>query len=77
MLVGAILDRKRDERGPRAVVERFIRTLEEELIWLRDWDSADELRAAIATWLHHYLHHRPHQALNWQTPIERLAALAA
>lgn len=37
-----------------AVVERFIRTLEEELIWLRDWDSADELRAAIATWLHHY-----------------------
>jgi transposase InsO family protein len=56
-----------------AVVERFIRTLKEELIWLRDWDSADELRAAIATWLHHYLHHRPHQALNWQTPIERRA----
>jgi len=56
-----------------AVVERFIRTLKEELIWLRDWDSADELRAAIATWLDHYLHHRPHQALNWQTPIERRA----
>ena len=56
-----------------AVVERFIRTLKEELIWLRDWDSADELRAAIAVWLHHYLHHRPHQALNWQTPIERRA----
>jgi transposase InsO family protein len=56
-----------------AVVERFIRTLKEELIWLRDWDSADELRAAIATWLHHYLHHRPHQALKWQTPIERRA----
>lgn len=56
-----------------AVVERFIRTLKEELIWLRDWDSADELRAAIVTWLHHYLHHRPHQALNWQTPIERRA----
>lgn len=56
-----------------AVVERFIRTLKEELIWLRDWDSADELRAAIATWLHHYLHRRPHQALNWQTPMERRA----
>lgn len=56
-----------------AVVERFIRTLKEELIWLRDWDSADELRAAIATWLHHYLNHRPHQALNWQTPMERRA----
>lgn len=56
-----------------AVVERFIRTLKEELIWLRDWESADELHAAVATWLHHYLHHRPHQALNWQTPIERRA----
>lgn len=56
-----------------AVVERFIRTLKEELIWLRDWESADELRAAVATWLDHYHHHRPHQALNWQTPIERRA----
>jgi transposase InsO family protein len=56
-----------------AVAERFIRTLKEELIWLRDWESADELRAAIAVWLHHYLNHRPHQALNWQTPNERRA----
>jgi transposase InsO family protein len=56
-----------------AVVERFIRTLKEELIWLQDWDSADQLRVAIAAWLQHYLHHRPHQALNWQTPIERRA----
>lgn len=56
-----------------AVVERFIRTLKEELIWLRDWDSADELHAAVAAWLDHYLHHRPHQALNWQTPSERRA----
>jgi transposase InsO family protein len=56
-----------------AVVERFIRTLKEELIWLRDWNSADELRAAVATWLEHYHHQRPHQALNWQTPMERRA----
>jgi transposase InsO family protein len=56
-----------------AVVERFIRTLKEELIWLRDWDSADELRTAIASWLTHYLERRPHQALNWQTPNERRA----
>lgn len=56
-----------------AVVERFIRTLKEELIWLRDWESADELRVAIARWLHHYLNDRPHQALNWQTPTERRA----
>jgi transposase InsO family protein len=56
-----------------AVVERFIRTMKEELIWLRDWESADELRAAITSWLAHYNTKRPHQALNWQTPSERRA----
>jgi transposase InsO family protein len=56
-----------------AVVERFVRTLKEELVWLRDWESAAELRVAVATWLDHYHHHRPHQALNWQTPVERRA----
>jgi putative transposase len=56
-----------------AVVERFIRTLKEELVWLRDWESADELRAAIKPWLEHYNTQRPHQALGWQTPAERRA----
>lgn len=56
-----------------AVVERFIRTLKEELIWLQDWESADELRAAVATWLEHYNTRRPHQALGWQSPTERRA----
>lgn len=54
-----------------AVVERVIRTLKEELIWLRDWESADELRVAVAAWLRHYNTVRPHQALDWQTPAER------
>lgn len=56
-----------------AVVERFIRTLKEELVWLQDWSSADELRAAIKPWLEHYNTRRPHQALDWQTPAERRA----
>jgi len=56
-----------------AVVERFIRTMKEELIWLRDWDSVDELREAVDAWLRHYNGKRPHQALNWQTPNERRA----
>jgi putative transposase len=55
-----------------------IRTLKEELIWLRDWESADELRLAVASWLRHYNTQRPHQALDWATPAERrLERLAA
>lgn len=53
-----------------AVVERFIRTLKEEVIWLRDWESLDEVHAAVATWLQHYNSARPHQSLDWMTPTE-------
>lgn len=57
-----------------AVAERFILTLKSELIWTRDWESADELNQAIRRWLDDYNHQRPHQALGWQTPAERRAA---
>jgi transposase InsO family protein len=51
-----------------AVVERFIRTMKEEVVWLRDWESADELRAALVRWLERYNEARPHQSLAWKTP---------
>jgi putative transposase len=51
-----------------AVVERFIRTMKEEVVWLRDWESADELRAALDAWLVRYNERRPHQSLAWKTP---------
>jgi transposase InsO family protein len=53
-----------------AVVERVIRTLKEEVIWLRDWESTDEVRAAIEAWVQRYNHERPHQALSYATPAE-------
>lgn len=56
-----------------AVVERVIRTLKEELLWLRDWESADEVRAAVAAWVRRYNEERPHQSLAWQTPAQRRA----
>jgi transposase InsO family protein len=56
-----------------AVAERFIQTLKVELIWTRDWDTLEEVRAAVAAWLHVYNTKRPHQALGWQTPAERRA----
>ena len=54
-----------------AVAERVILTLKLELIWARDWASADELRQAVTTWMQTYNTERPHQALGWDTPLER------
>ncbi len=56
-----------------AVVERLIRPMKEEVVWVRDWESADELREALAAWMIRYNTTRPHQALDWQTPAERRA----
>jgi putative transposase len=53
-----------------AVVERFIRTMKEEVVWLRDWQTADELREALERWVVLYNVRRPHQALGWKTPSE-------
>lgn len=58
-----------------AVAERLIQTLKVELIWLRDWESLEELQEALQQWAWEYNHKRPHQALNWATPAERRAEL--
>lgn len=57
-----------------AVAERLIKTLKVELVWTRDWRSADELRSAVREWVDLYNRCRPHQALGWQTPAERRLA---
>jgi len=53
-----------------AAVERLIRTMKEEVVWLRDWESAEELRQALLDWMVRYNTRRPHQALGWLTPAE-------
>lgn len=53
-----------------AVAERFIQTMKIEVIWTQDWESADQLRAALEAWLTKYDTERPHQALGWLTPAE-------
>ena len=54
-----------------SVAERVIRALEEECVWLEDWDSIEHLQAAIDAWKRQYDHSRPHQALDGQPPAER------
>ena len=53
-------------------VERFNRTLALEWAYAHTYTSQTQREAAYQTWLHHYNHHRPHTALNGQTPASRI-----
>ncbi len=54
-----------------AVAERLIQTLKIELVWLRDWESLEELQEALEAWRQDYNAERPHQSLDWLTPAEK------
>lgn len=51
-----------------ADTERMMRTLKEELIWLREWGSHQELQDAIAKWVDHYNEQYHHSSLGYKTP---------
>jgi transposase InsO family protein len=51
-----------------ADTERVMRTLKEELIWLREWRDAHELSAAIDKWVEIYNSTWLHMALGYRTP---------
>ena len=51
-----------------ADTERLMRTLKEELIWLREWRSHQELQEALAQWVRHYNETYHHSALGYKTP---------
>lgn len=53
-----------------SVVERFIRTLKEEVLWLQDFATVEDVRRAVEAWWPTYNQRRPHQALKYQTPHE-------
>lgn len=58
------------------MVERLIRTVKEQCIWLHNFASLDDARQALAIWFQYYNEERPHQALKMQTPrqVYKLAA---
>ena len=58
-------------------VERFNRTSQEEFWQCYDGDLApDTVRIALRAWEDEYNHHRPHQALQMQTPAAYLQSLS-
>ena len=52
--------------------ERFIRTMLGGWAYGAIYASSTERTAALDGWLHHYNHHRQHQAIGRQTPANRL-----
>ena len=52
--------------------ERFIRTMLNGWAYGAIYASTAQRTAALDGWLHHYNHHRPHQALRRAPPITRL-----
>jgi transposase InsO family protein len=57
-------------------IERLHRTLADGWAYKKLYNSEATRRAALAGWLHHYNHHRPHSALGGHPPTSRLNNLA-
>ena len=59
-------------RQPEAngCIERFFRTLKEQLLWIRGFRDIDELRAALIDFRDCYNHHWILQRLNYRTPVQ-------
>jgi putative transposase len=52
-----------------ADTERMIRTMKEELFWLREWESESELGLELDKWVNYYNRNYLHSALGYRTPI--------
>ena len=53
-------------------IERFWRTLEEDLIIDANFDSIEELKEELLQYMYYYNHERPHQAIEGKKPVEML-----
>lgn len=51
-------------------IERFFRTLKEQLLWIRRFRDLEELRAALMEFRHRYNHQWILERLNYRTPVQ-------
>jgi putative transposase len=58
----------RDHESP-AFIESWFSKLKERLIWRMEFETLDELRAALTAYIDRY-HDRPHSGLDYRTPKE-------
>jgi putative transposase len=50
------------------LVEKWFRSLKEECVWLENFESFEQAKAAVASWVRFYNTERPHQSLNYMSP---------
>lgn len=53
-----------------ADTERLIRTIKEELCWLREWSSVEELAIEMKKFVEHFNANYLHSALGYKTPYD-------
>ena len=53
-----------------ADTERMIRTMKEELFWLREWESERELSLELDKWVEYYNRNYLHSANGYRTQIQ-------
>ncbi len=53
-----------------ADTERVIRTIKEDLIWLKEWKSPFELEEELKVWINRYNNDYPHSSLGYKTPVQ-------
>ena len=53
-----------------ADTERVLRTLKEDLIWIKEFISFEELRRDLEKWIYNYNAIYPHSSLNYKTPLQ-------
>jgi len=51
-------------------IERRWRSLKYEEVYLHDYTRVPEARTGIGNWFRFYNHERPHQSLDYRTPVE-------
>ncbi len=53
-----------------ADTERLIRTVQEELCWLREWSSVEELATELERFVEYFNEDYLHSAIGYKTPID-------
>ena len=65
-----------DGRGratDNARTERFFRSLKYEKLYIMEYYTVDEVKAAIASFIDEYNNERPHQGIDGQSPVKKLS----